>query len=176
MIRGERVNLRTVREKDLDELYNLSCEVEDAGEFMPVALQSQSGFKAQFQQSGFWSDDMGELVIETATGEIAGIIGFTKTAHYIDGFELFYRIFESKHRGKGLMSEALPAFIRFIFQSKNVNRLQAVTVEGNEASVAILDKMGFVFDCTMRQARHLKGKHVNLKVYAILKDEVLGGS
>jgi hypothetical protein len=46
MIRGGRVNLRTVREKDLDELYNLSCNLEDAGEFMQVELQSQSGFKA----------------------------------------------------------------------------------------------------------------------------------
>jgi RimJ/RimL family protein N-acetyltransferase len=78
-------------------------------------------------------------------------------------------------RKKGLMSEALPAFIRFIFQSRNVNRLQAVTVEGNEASVAILVKMGFMYEGTMRQARHLKGKHVNLKVYAILKDEALQG-
>lgn len=78
-------------------------------------------------------------------------------------------------RKKGLMIEALPAFIRFIFQSRNVNRLQAVTVEGNEASVAILVKMGFMYEGTMRQARHLKGKHVDLKVYAILKDEPLGG-
>jgi RimJ/RimL family protein N-acetyltransferase len=75
---------------------------------------------------------MGELVIETATREIIGIINFTRTTHYMGGFELFYRIFESKHREKGLMSKG-----------------------------------------TMRQARHLKGKHVNLKVYAILKDEAL---
>ena len=172
MIKGESINLRIIQQQDLDELLHHSNNVDNAGEFMPNTLYSEIEFNRHFQENGFWHKDFGQLIIESTDGQILGLIGFRRAQHYIDGYEIFYRIFNPKYRGQGLMSQALNLFVRLMFQSKPINRLQAVTAEGNFAAERVLDKCHFVFEGIMREARILKGKHVNLKTYSILKNEV----
>ena len=49
MIRGERIILRTVRQADLDELYELNSDIKDFGEFVPITLFSEPLFKKEFK-------------------------------------------------------------------------------------------------------------------------------
>lgn len=174
MIRGESVAIRNVRERDVDELYALTVDLRDAGEFMPVSLVSESEFKQQFARTGFWADGAGKLIIESESGGIVGEIGcFEAAPYYLDGREIYYRIF-SGARGRGYAKEALRLFIRFFFDSTSMNRLQALTVDGNAASEHILGKAGFHREGRLRQARWFKGRLVDLNLFSLLRAELTG--
>lgn len=140
----------------------------DAGDFMPVSLISEVNFKAGFELDGFWQDTCGRLIIEDMDDNIVGVIGCFKTTHYIDGREVFYRIF-SGHRRKGYAKQALELFVEFFFQSTPLNRLQAVTLVDNQVSSNMLQKRGFQFEGTLRGARWFKGSIVDLNLYSFLR-------
>ncbi|MBC3764768.1 GNAT family N-acetyltransferase [Neptunicella marina] len=170
MIKGKNIYIRTVRKTDLNSLYSLSFDFQDAGEFMPVGLQSETAFNQQFAENGFWQDHAGKLIVEDDNGRIVGEVGCFKAAHYIDGREIYYRIF-SGARGKGYASEALNLLLKLLFESSSFNRLQAVTVSGNQISEHMLKKAGFTFEGTLRQARYFKGKLVDLNQFSLLRSE-----
>jgi ribosomal-protein-alanine N-acetyltransferase len=170
LIKGELVTIRNVKESDLDEFYCLSVDFEDPGEFMPLNFVSEVAFKTEFKDTGFWNDYCGKLIIGDEEGNIVGEAGFFKGAHYIDGREIYYRIF-SGHRGKGYASETLALLIRFFFESSSMNRIQAVTIQGNDISEHMLKKSGFVFEGTMRQARYFKGRLVDLNLFSRVRTE-----
>lgn len=172
MISGSKVSIRNVRIDELDELYRLSTNLNDAGEFMPTFLTSEASFHDEFSKTGFWEDNCGKLVIECKqSGELFGEIGCFKAAHYIDGREVYYRVFHG-HRGNGYASEALELFIKVFFETTCMNRLQGLTVLGNSASEHMLTKAGFQHEGTLRQARWFKGKLVDLNLFSLLRSDV----
>lgn len=174
MIKGKSIAIRNVRERDVDELYALTVDLQDAGEFMPVSLVSESEFKQEFSRTGFWTDGAGKLIIESESDGIVGEIGCFKAApYYLDGREIYYRIFAGA-RGRGYATEALRLFVRFFFESTSMNRLQALTVDGNAASEHILEKVGFQREGRLRQARWLKGKVVDLNMFSLLRADLAG--
>ena len=63
MIRGKKINLRVVQEKDLDTLFDLWSDIENRGDFFPISLSSESQFKQRFQETGFWDEEFGQLLI-----------------------------------------------------------------------------------------------------------------
>jgi RimJ/RimL family protein N-acetyltransferase len=170
LIKGALVSIRNVREADLDELYTLSFNYEDPGKFMPMSFVSEVAYRHEYSDTGFWKEHCGKLIVEDSAGQIVGEAGFFKSAHYIDGREIYYRIF-SGFRGKGYASETLALLIRLFFESSSMNRIQAVTVQGNEVSEHMLKKSGFVFEGTMRQSRYLKGRIVDLNLFSLVRAE-----
>ena len=172
MIKGKLITIRNVREKDLETLYSLSVDMRDAGEYMPSSFISESAYRGDFRDTGFWSDDSGKLIIEESeSSDIVGEIGFFKGAHYLDGREIYYRIF-SGARGKGFASEAVKLVVKYFFEATSMNRIQAVTVEGNSESEHILSKNGFKPEGKMRQARWFHGKIVDLNMFSFLRGDL----
>jgi len=170
LIKGKFVNIRNVRERDLEELYSLCFDYEDPSEFMPLCFLSEIAFKNEFTHTGFWKDHCGRLIIEDNSGKIVGDAGFFKAAHYVDGREIYYRIF-SGSRGNGYAGDALGLLIKLFFQSSSMNRLQAVTVQGNDVSEHILKNSGFKFEGTMRQARYFNGNIVDLNLFSLVRSD-----
>lgn len=170
MIQGNNVTIRNVRERDLETLYALTVDLRDAGEYMPVSLVSESAFWEEFSRTGFWANDSGKLVIETSSDGIVGEIGCFEVAHYLDGRELYYRVF-SGARGRGYASEAVRLFVGFFFESTPMNRIQALTVDGNKVSEHILEKIGFEREGRLRQARWFKGRLVDLNLFSFLRSD-----
>lgn len=171
MIKGKLVTIRNVRERDLEQLYALTVDLADSGEYMPVSLISESAFWNDFTETGFWENDSGKLIIETPSDGIVGEIGCFEVAHYLDGRELYYRIF-SGVRGRGYATEAVRLFIGLFFESTSMNRLQALTVNGNTESEHILEKVGFEREGRLRQARWFKGGLVDLNLFSFLRKDM----
>lgn len=174
MLKGKTVTLRTVRDSDLDQLYTYHIEIDNRGEFFPRGVLSQPAFRKQFQESGFWSKEDGMLVIVSPQDEILGHIEFFKTVNYLDEYELSYHIYTPKQRGKGAASEAVNLLVRYLFETKRVNRIRLVIHPDNLASRRLAEKCGFKHEGTARGAWYNKGKHQNVEIYAILHDEVIG--
>lgn len=79
---------------------------------------------------------------------------------------------EQSYWGRGIASEAVRLLTSYLFETINMNRIQAEVMPGNEASKRVLLKNGFSKEGTLRQANIWSGKGiVDLEIYAILKKD-----
>jgi [ribosomal protein S5]-alanine N-acetyltransferase len=73
--------------------------------------------------------------------------------------------------GKGLMTEALGAMIDFGFQQAQLNRLEAMVMLENKASMRVLEKLGFIEEGILRQYGFWQGQFHDLKLFSLLKGD-----
>lgn len=76
-----------------------------------------------------------------------------------------------KHWGKGLMTEAAKKVINFAFTTLNFNRIEAVCLPENLASIRVLEKNGMQLEGIKREYTFIRGKFDDLKLYSVLKRE-----
>lgn len=82
------------------------------------------------------------------------------------GYEL-----HADHWNKGIMSEALEAVADCAFDLFQLNRIEAWTLPGNDASDRVLEKCGFVYEGTLRQKNWFKGGFHDHRIFGLLKSE-----
>lgn len=68
--------------------------------------------------------------------------------------------------GRGLMTEALRAVTVCAHGTFGLNRLEAWTLPGNDASDRVLAKAGFVYEGTLRQKAFFKGVFHDFRMFA----------
>lgn len=114
------------------------------------------------------------LVIVNNASQIIGHIEFFKTVNYLAEYELSYILYTPEQRGKGIMTEVVNLMVRYLFETKNINRIRLVIHPDNAISRHLAEKCGFRHEGTARGAWYNKGKHHDVEIYAILHDEVIG--
>ena len=173
MLTGDSVVLRPVRGSDLDELYALHIDIDNRGEFFPRGITSRAAFDKQFHENSFWDRDEGMLVITSPGDEILGHIEFFKTVNYLDEYELSYQVYSTDHRRKGVATQAVNLLVRYLFETKRMNRIRLVIHPDNAASRGLAEKCGFRFEGINRGAWFNKGRHHDVAIYAVLRDDVI---
>lgn len=173
MLKSKSITLRPIRDADLDQLYTYHIDIDNRGDYFPRGILAQPTFRKQFQETGFWSKEDGMLVIVSPEDEILGHIEFFKTVNYLDEFELSYQVYAPEHRRKGVASEAVNLLVRYLFETKQVNRIRLVIHPDNLASRRLAEKCGFRHEGTARGAWYNKGSHQDVEIYAILHGDVI---
>jgi RimJ/RimL family protein N-acetyltransferase len=174
MLKGENITLRPVREADLDRLRELDLDMESRGDYWPRWIMAEPAYRREFQETGFWGDNFGRLLMIDSGGEIIGEILYFKTVQYMDELEIGYRLFGKHHWGKGATSEALRLLTRYLFETRNVNRIRLCIATGNAGSRRVAEKCGYKHEGTQRGAAYHNGHYMDMELYAILKPEALG--
>jgi ribosomal-protein-alanine N-acetyltransferase len=75
MLKGQLIELRLVRESDLDAMYAAHVNIADRGAYFPLGVRSEPAFRRDFAENGFWQRE-GTLLMWTPDGELAGHIEF----------------------------------------------------------------------------------------------------
>jgi RimJ/RimL family protein N-acetyltransferase len=171
VLEGRLIRLRPVRTGDLDQLYEAHTAIRTRGPFFPLGVQSESTFRREFAEQGFWQKTEGMLVIETPDGEIAGHIEFFRPVSYWDAFELSYQLYDERHAGKGYTTEAVQLLVDYLFGAKKEHRIHLVIVPGNGASQRIADKCGFTLEGTARGAFFNDGRNQDVLLYSLLRTD-----
>ena len=73
--------------------------------------------------------------------------------------------------GRGLMTEAVEAIIRFGFERMRLNRIEARCDALNIGSARVMEKAGMQHEGTLRQWFVAEGEYRDMKLYAILRQE-----
>jgi RimJ/RimL family protein N-acetyltransferase len=165
--------LRPVREADLAELYDRHIDIDNRGEYFPRGIASQPSFTKQFHETGLSSREDGMLVIVDRDDRIIGHIEFFKTVNYLAEFELSYILYTPELRGQGVTTEAVTLLVRYLFETKPINRIRLVIHPGNTASRRIAEKCGFRHEGTARGAWYNQGRYQDVEIYAIVHDDVI---
>ena len=172
MLNGKSIQLRTVCQSDLQELYARHVDLANRGDFFPLGFVSEIEFRQRFEKNGFWEKEEGLLLIVDRAGSILGHIEFFKTVNYLDELELSYQIYDRAQRGKGYTTEAVNLLVRYLFGRLRANRIRLIIHPENRASRHVAEKCGFALEGTARGAWYHQGKNHDIEVYAILRDEV----
>jgi [ribosomal protein S5]-alanine N-acetyltransferase len=68
--------------------------------------------------------------------------------------------------GRGIMSEAVPAFVEWGFSALDLVRIEAFVYARNPASAHVLRKAGFAFEGTLRARYFKEGEFIDALAYA----------
>jgi RimJ/RimL family protein N-acetyltransferase len=171
VLAGQQVKLRQVREVDLDTMYDAHTNIRNRGAYFPLGVMSQTAFRGEFAQHGFWQKSEGMLVIESPDGEIAGHIEYFHPVSYWDAFELSYQLYADQYAGRGFATEAVQLLVDYLFGAKKEHRIHLVIAEGNAASRRVADKCGFVLEGTVRGAFFNDGRNQDVLLYSLLRTD-----
>ena len=78
--------------------------------------------------------------------------------------------------GRGLAPEAAAAVTRYGFSVLGLHRIEAGVLPGNDASVRVLQKLGFLEEGTRRDYLYFKGRFQSLRWFSLLEADELPGT
>ena len=174
MLKGDVITLRPVREADLDYLREMDLDLDSRGEYWPRGIMSEVAYRREFQETGFWGPHFGRLLMVGGDGDIIGEIVYFDTVAYLDELEIGYRLFNKDYWGKGATTDALKLLTRYLFETRNTNRIRLCIDTDNSGSRKVAEKSGYKHEGTQRGAFYHRGRHHDMELYAILKDDALG--
>jgi len=172
MLKGEVVTMRPVREADLDTLRELDLDLDSRGDYWPLGLMSEVDYRRGFQETGFWGDNFGRLLMIDGKDNIIGEIMYFKTVQYMDELEIGYRLLGKQHWSKGATTEALALLTRYLFDSRNINRIRLCIDAENAGSLKVAQKGGYKHEGTMRGCMYHRGRHHDMELYAITRADL----
>ena len=77
----------------------------------------------------------------------------------------------ASHAGKGLMGAAVRAVTGFAFDTLHLNRLEAACLPHNEASIRLLEKVGFQREGYARKYLCIDGRWQDHLLYGLIRDD-----
>jgi ribosomal-protein-alanine N-acetyltransferase len=99
---------------------------------------------------------------------LVGTCGFTLLPSFRGG--LGYDLARAYWR-QGIMTEALSAILQFGFEKLGLNRVEALVMLENTASVHLLRKLGFQEEGILKEYAFFKGRFHDLRSFSILKSD-----
>ncbi|MEN8225071.1 MAG: GNAT family protein [Bacteroidota bacterium] len=76
-------------------------------------------------------------------------------------------------QGKGYGMSSLQAIIEYGFMRLNLFRLEAEVIDGNKASLKLMQQSGFTEEGRQRKAKFVNGVYKDLIIFGLLKEEYL---
>lgn len=171
MLQGEVIRLRTVRETDLERLYEFHQNIANRGDYFPIEVIAKPVFKRRFHETGFWEDTEGMLLIVNDNDDILGHIEFYRTVNYLDELELSYHIYTQEHYGQGIATDAVKLMTGYLFDRKKSNRIRLIIHPDNHASKRVAEKCGYQFEGIARGAWYHRGQSHDVEVHAVVRDD-----
>ena len=110
-------------------------------------------------------------IVNKSTNDLIGAIGLMINPTHKKA-ELGYWI-GVPYWGKGYCTEASRVLIGYGFNELNLNKIYAKALVTNTASWTVMEKVGMLYEGTLRQEVIKNDLAYDLKTYAILKDEYL---
>lgn len=109
-------------------------------------------------------------IVQKGSGELIGTCGYyqwNKTSRRVEmGYDL-----APAHWGKGIMTEALRAALRYGFEEMRLNRIQAIIDCENVKSIRLVQRLGFQKEGVLRQNSIFRGDFRDEVCFSLLREE-----
>ena len=110
------------------------------------------------------------MLVDKRTGATIGTCGFHMCEPSYHKAEVGYDL-ASSHWGQGLMTEALAEILAHAFTHMEMNRIEALVHPDNHQSIALLDRLGFLLEGTIRDRFWFRGRYYDHRLYSLLRRE-----
>ena len=172
-LQTERLILRRMRVSDAEDMYHYARRPEVTRYLLwsphPDIYHTQDYLRylaTRYAAGTFY--DWG--VILKQNGRMIGTCGFTTIDCAHDAAEIGY-VLNPDYHGMGIATEAAEAVLAFGFDKLLLHRIEARFMEGNDASLRVMEKVGMRFEGWRRESMLVKGSYRTIGYSSILFDE-----
>lgn len=172
----DRLILRRFVIEDAEAMYRNWASIGEVTEFLTwpahssvdVSKKVLSSWISQYEDSAFynWAIELKEA------GEVIGNISVVRMNDGVRSAELGYCL-GNRWWGKGVMTEAAGAVLKFLFNEAGFNRIAATHAGENPKSGRVMQKIGMQYEGTLRQAGRCNQGIVDEVWYSVLREEYL---
>lgn len=175
LLETERLILRRINVKDQEAMFKIYSDPKTAEYdwFSPIetkekALRFIEHFNKEFEEQ----EEITWGIVRKEDGDFIGCCCLGDFNEEVRRSEIGYVLRRSEW-SKGYATEAVKALVAFGFETMNLNRIEAFITPGNDASIAVLKKAGFLQEGVVRERDLIKGKLEDGVILAILKRDYL---
>ncbi|AZT90939.1 N-acetyltransferase [Caldicellulosiruptor changbaiensis] len=157
--KGELVNIRELRWGDLKYIQKWSNDPEVAYWARGVknaADTSIEEFRRWYRSRS--SSTIKRFIIETKDRKPIGSISYRDYDPINKVVVLGIHIGEKEYWGKGFGTDAIKAFVKYLFATLDINRIELDTFDDNIRAIKAYQKCGFKIEGVLREAKLIDGK------------------
>lgn len=178
-IRGLKTHLRPMRRDEAPRFYEWATDPE-VEPFWGEAdhYKDFDGFLRHWHPHYFDGSqpNLGRCFTIEVEGRPIGMITYNRVNSVNHSTDIDIIIGDPAYRDRGYGTDAIRAFLGFLFDSVGLHRVWLGTFEHNVRAQRAYEKCGFVREGVMRQSDWLDGRWVDSVIYGILEHEFREGS
>lgn len=167
--RGERVTLRTVEREDVDVLQRALNEPAFQRGFLLESPRNREMVEERVEDTVEADDDSVYLLV-SVDGDAVGGVSLREVRPHQDHGMLAYWLLP-RERGHGYATEGAALLVDHAFEQVGLHRVYAWTIADNEASRALLERLGFAHEGTYREHVFTRGRYRDTEHYGLLASE-----
>lgn len=173
MISTERLKIRLIEEKDIEDLFEIYKD-EDVCRYTLEDAWTENNKNQKFQklleQRDLLNYKKVSFVVESKEKVIGNILAwFTEMKNTV---EIGY-IFNPDYSGQGFASESVTAVVKYIFEEIKAHRIQAVLDARNISSANLCSRIGFRKEAHFIKDYWSKGEWTDTLIFGMLRDEFI---
>jgi len=171
LLEGKSVNLRIAEKEDIPLLAQWLNDAEFQGEHQDFPTQvSKAQLEKRMLEARVPQLEWVDFIIEKKDGTKIGW-----AVHYVGSVnfgwvEIGYALVPTE-RDKGYGTEAIQIMVDYLFLTKDIVRIQAVSNVRNVSSLRALEKAGFQREGILRKALYVQGEQTDGYLYSILRED-----
>lgn len=175
ILETDRTILRKIRMEDAHDMFAY-CSDEDVAKYTTwykhLSIEDTKSFinhllgRYELAKISPWG------IQDKLTGKLIGTCGFVQWNTDHASAELGYALSKT-YWNQGYMTEIVKKIIDFGFAETGLIRIEARCLVDNIGSAKVMEKSGMQLEGVLRKLVFVKGSHQDLKVYSIIKPELL---
>lgn len=169
MLKGKKINLRPVSERDLDLIACWRNDPDNRRFFFTTSMINPAGQKKWFENM-IADPNRFIFVIETVESKPVGIIGMDKIDRRNQEAEIGPGLLDPHERGQGYIEEAIELLLDYAFDELNLHRVYGSCYPFNRV-IGLMKLFGFVEEGMLRQAVFTQGKFYDKVILGLLREE-----
>lgn len=175
VLKGQRVTLRLPVRSDFAEWAQLRRESRAFLEpweprWAPDELQP-SGWRQRlkrYHQDWAQGTALAFMIFENRSGKLIGGITLGNIRHGVSQSAHVGYWMGERYAGQGYMVEAVRLVVRHAFDTLKLHRIEAACIPGNERSIRVLEKAGFLREGLLRSYLKINGVWADHFLYALI--------
>ena len=177
MYTGNLVRLRALEESDLNDILRFYNTLELRRFLGPPIVRSRKYIEQWLQKVSIqtpWRD--GNLVMAVEEKETNDFLGIARLEDIMlphNRAEVGISIYDPEKRGKGYGTNAMLVLLGVGFNILGLHSIYLDTMEDNEWSIHVYEKIGFKHVGVLRETEFIDGKRKGLLIMDILREEFM---
>lgn len=173
-LEGDKTTLRTIEKEDIGFIQRCMNDPRVWRPALDIDPMNREQGSAFFEDVISATEEVHCLACDDE--EPLGVVSLTGSQYGPDetirsrAAELAYWFVPEFH-GYGYGSDAVTQMITYAFEDRNLRRVSARPGSFNEASIALLESLGFRHEGTLREAAWFRGEYHDMLWYGLLREE-----
>jgi RimJ/RimL family protein N-acetyltransferase len=176
--KGQRVRLRAVEVEDWEYFYQLDDSTTEYGRLTDEVWfpSSKESAKAWTEAQAKAKSDQDEFRFQIEAVEIGVLVGTlnTHTTNPRVGTFMYGIAITVAHQGKGYGSEAVHLLLRYFFNERRYQKVNAEVYSFNTPSIRFHERLGFTLEGRLRRMVYTGGQFHDALLYGMTREEFEG--